>query len=103
MVSPLLLSLIPLSCIVVSNSELVNIHTSTSTFNSKLSQMNRIFINVAMDIDSNIIRGRSVFPSSKSSRSTSIISKASSMLYHKRIEINNNLPDEEFVNPINSS
>jgi len=81
---------------VASNSELANIHTFTSTFNSKLFQIDRTLANVAMDIDSDIT-------SSKSSRSTSIVLKASSMPYYKRMEINNDLPDEKFVNSIDSS
>ena len=99
----MLLSLIPPSCIVASSSELVNIHTSTSTFNSKLSQMDRTSANVAIDIDSNIIRRRSNFSGSISSKSALISSKASSMLYHKKMEINNSLPNKEFVNFIDNS
>jgi len=88
---------------VASNSELGNIHTFTSTFNSKLSQIDRTLANVAMDIDIDITRERSIFSGSKSFRSTSIVLKASSMPYYKRMEINNDLPDEKFVNPIDSS
>ena len=65
--------------------------------------MDRIPANVAIDIDSDIIRERSNSSSSISSRSTSIVSKVSSMSYHKMIEINNSLLDKEFVNLINSS
>ena len=88
---------------VVPSSELVNIHISTSTFNSKLSQIDRIPANVAIDINSDIIRERSNSSSSISSRSTSIVSKVLSISYYKMIEINNSLPDKEFVNLIDSS
>ena len=36
-------------------------------------------------------------------RSMSIILKASSRLYHEKMVINNNLLDEKFVEPVNSS
>ena len=85
------------------NSELANIYTFTSTFNSKLFQIDKTLANVAMDIDSDITRKRSIFSGSKSSRSTSIVLKASSIPYYKRMEINNDLPNEKFVNPIDSS
>jgi len=81
---------------VVPSSELVSIYTSTSTFNLKLSQIDRIPANVAIDVNSDIIRRRI------NSRSTSIVSKASSIPYHKRMEINNDLPDKEFIDSINS-
>lgn len=49
------------------------------------------------------VRGRSSFSSNVSSRSISIVSKASSIPYHERIVINNDTSDEEFREPINSS
>ena len=65
--------------------------------------MDRTSANVAIDINSDIIRKRTNSPSSTSSKSASIVSKASSMLYHKRIKINNDFLDKEFVNLINNS
>ena len=60
-----------------------------------------------MDIDNvnnyNNIRGRSHFLSNVLSRSTSVISKASSILYYKKMVINNDLPNEEFVELIDNS
>jgi len=88
---------------VVSSSELANIHIFTSTFNSKLSQMDRTPANVAIDINSDIIRRRTNSSSSTSSRSALIISKVSSIPYHKRMEINNDLSDKKFIDPIDSS
>ena len=49
------------------------------------------------------VRGRSHSLSNISFRSMSIILKASSRLYHEKMVINNNLLDEKFVEPVNSS
>ena len=60
-----------------------------------------------MDIDKinnfNDVRGRSHSPSNVSSRSVSLVSRASLILYHERIMINNDLSNQKYVNPINSS
>jgi len=60
-----------------------------------------------MDIDNfdnyNDVRGRYHSLSNVSSRSTSVISKASSIPYHKKMVINNDLPNEEFMEPVDSS
>jgi len=59
---------------------------------------------VAMDIDGfNSFRRRNNSPSNVSLRSSSVLSKASSVPYFKRIEIKNDLPDKDIVEPINSS
>jgi len=56
-----------------------------------------------MDIDSNNdIKERTTSPENLSSRSYSVSSIASSVLYHKRMEINNNLLNKETIEPINS-
>ena len=49
------------------------------------------------------VRGRSPSSSKIISGSASIFSSTSSILYYKRIVINNNLPDEEFKESIDSS
>ena len=49
------------------------------------------------------IRKRLTSPSKESSKSNPILSTALSISYHIRIEINNNLLDKEFTEPINSS
>jgi len=49
------------------------------------------------------VRERSHSLSNISFRSMSIILKASSRLYHEKMVINNNLLDEKFVEPVNSS
>jgi len=51
----------------------------------------------------NDVRERSHSLSNASSRSTSIVSKASSIPYHERMTINNGLPNQEHVEPIDSS
>jgi len=56
-----------------------------------------------MDIDSNIIRERSTSSSKMNSREASVLSNASTTPYHERMKINNNLPDEDVWDPINSS
>jgi len=66
--------------------------------------MARIPANKTMNIDNyNDIRGRTTSSSKTSSRSALITSNASSILYHERMEINNNLLDKEFRDPIDSS
>ena len=56
-----------------------------------------------MDINSNVIRERFTFSSKTNSREASVLLNASSTPYHKRIEINNNLPDEDVWDPIDNS
>ena len=51
----------------------------------------------------NNIRRRSTSPSKISSRSFLIFSTTSSILYHKKIKINNDLPNEKLTEPVNSS
>ena len=59
---------------------------------------------MAMDIDDiNFFRGRNNSLSNMSSRSSLVLSKASSISYFERMEIKNNLPNEDIVEPINSS
>jgi len=57
----------------------------------------------AIDINNfNNIRERSTSPSKMSSKSPSISSTTSSIPYHEKMEINNDLPDEKFTEPVNS-
>ena len=99
-----LLSLVPPSCIVAPIRELVNKYLSTSAFNSTPLQMTRIPANEAMDVNNyNDIRGRTTSSSKVSLRVALVTSNASSISYHERMEINNNLSDEEFRDPIDSS
>jgi len=55
-----------------------------------------------MDFDTDIIRGRFAFSSKNSFRELSITSQASSMAYHERMEVINNLLSEDSQNPIDS-
>ena len=59
--------------------------------------------NMDMDIDIDIIRGRSVFSSRISSRESSTHLNASTSPYHKQMEMQNNLLDEDVHKPVNSS
>ena len=65
--------------------------------------MARIPADVAMDIDNDFIRGKTNSLSNTSSRSISVTSNAFSILYHEKMETNNDLPDKEIRNPIDSS
>jgi len=57
-----------------------------------------------MDIDGiDSFRGRNNSASNASSRSSLVLSKASSIPYFERMEIKNNLPDKDIVEPIDSS
>jgi len=59
---------------------------------------------VAMDIDSiDFFRERNNSPSNASSRCSLVLLKASFIPYFERMEIKNSLPDEDIVEPINSS
>jgi len=82
--------------------ELANKQLFTSTISSKLSNMAHLPFATDMNIN-NITRGRSTSSSKMSSRSTSVVSDASSIPYHLRIEINNDLLDKITVEPIDSS
>jgi len=65
--------------------------------------MARIPADTAMDINNDFIRGRMNSPSNTSSRSALITSNAFFILYHERMETNNDCPDEKIRNPIDSS
>ena len=56
--------------------------------------------NMDIDIDINMIRGRSTSSSQISFRESSTYSAASSIPYHKRIEIQNNLLNEDEQEPV---
>jgi len=66
--------------------------------------MVRIPANKVINIDNyNDIRERTTSSRKASSRSASVTSNVSSIPYYERMEINNNLPDKEFRDLINSS
>jgi len=59
--------------------------------------------NMEIDVDIDMIRGRSTLNSKASLRSSSISLSTSSVLYHWHMEINDALPDVESWEPIDSS
>jgi len=54
-------------------------------------------------VDDGKLRGHSAIFSKCSSREFLILSNASSVSYHRRIEINNKLSEEDSTNPVDSS
>ena len=79
--------------------EVANKHCS-SAFSTKLTMTS---YPSDVEIDDSKSRGRSASSSKCSSRESSILSNASSMDYSRRMELNNELPDEDSFNPIDSS
>ena len=90
----LLFSLLLLSCMIAPIRELANIYFSTSATSSKPSTMANLPSYMDMDINSNIIRGRSASFSKINSRVSSILFNVSSSPYYEKIKINNNLLDK---------
>ena len=103
------LSLIPLSCIVAPNRDIRNIHFLSSAFTSFSAQMANLPSNLVMDINNcNVnnyddVRKRPFSSSKVSSKSASVSSSASSIPYPKRMVINNDLPNDNNKEPIDSS
>ena len=64
--------------------------------------MARIPANVTIYINRDLIRGRKNSHSKASLRSALVTSNAFSILYHKRLEINNGFLDKEVGNPVDS-
>jgi len=83
--------------------ELVNTLFSSSITAFQTSQMAHIPSTMDMDIDSDIVRGRSAFSSRNSSRESSILSKASSMTYYECMEVMNTLMSEKIWEPVELS
>jgi len=84
-------------------SALTNIHFFNSLASTTHFSMAQIPSNMDMSIDYDIIRGRSALSSKSDSRSSSISSSTSLVPYYKHMEMNNNLPDFNIWNPIDSS
>ncbi len=82
--------------------KLANKQLFTSTISSKLSNITHLLSTTDINID-NITRERSTSSSKTSSKSTSVVSDASSIPYYLRMKINNDLPNKITVKPINSS
>jgi len=88
----LLLSLLPLSCIVVLIRELVNTLFSSTTKHLLFFFKAQNSFNMDIDIDIDILRGRLVSSNNNSSRKSSMHSNASFISYYKRIEIQSDSP-----------
>ena len=105
-----LLSLIPPSHMVIPNRDLGNKQqfSFSLAFITSTSQMAQFSIlGLVMNINDvdnfNDIRKRSPSSSKVISRSLFVSLSTSSIPYHKRMVINNDLPDEELKEPIDSS
>ena len=92
---PLLLALVPPSCMVAPKRVVANkFFTFPSAFPSNTSMSTLPSIK-KMDIDNDsITRGRTTSPSKSPSRSSSISSSTSLMAYHNQMEIENNNPND---------
>ena len=88
---------------VVPTRELVNTLFSSSITAFQTSQVAHIPSTMDIDIDSDIVRGRSAFSSRNSSRESSILSKASSMTYYECMEVMNTLMSEDIWEPVELS
>ena len=99
----LLLSLVPPSCMVAPIRDLVNTLFSTMPSTLQASQLSQLPFIMNMNVDTNIVRGRFASFSKNSSRELSITFQASSMAYHERMGVMNNLLSKNGWNPINSS
>ena len=76
-------------------------HSSAIHFNSTMSLFPS---NTEMDVSvDSILRRRSDLTSKSNSRSSSVFSSASSIPYHEHIEVDNNKPDNNSREPIDSS
>ena len=94
-----LLSLLPPSCMVAPVREVANKHCSLSSAFSTNQTMTSYPSDVEMGgVDDGKLRGHSAISSKCSSRESSILSNASSIPYHRRMEINNNLSEEDYTN-----
>ena len=84
--------------------EVVNKHCSLSSAFSTNQTMTSYPSDVEMcGIDDGKSRGHSAISSKCSSRESSILLNASSIPYHRRMEINNDLPEEDYTNLVESS
>jgi len=83
--------------------DLENIYFSTSALTSTITHMALLLPPEVINIDNyNDVKGRKSSSSKASFRSTLISSSVSSQPYYKRIVLNNDLPNEEVVEPVNS-
>jgi len=83
--------------------EVANKHFLFSSAITSNSTMAQIPSNTDMDVDIDMIRGRSALPSRANLRSSSISLSTSSIPYHQCMELNNDLPDTVSREPIDNS
>ena len=83
--------------------DLVNKSFHSSASNLQTQQMTKIPSNIDMDVNANIIRGRSTFSSKINSRELLVLSDTLSYPYHEKMEARNNILDEKIQDPINNS
>ena len=92
---------------VASNRDLENIGFISSAFITSTTYIHSLPFAMKIDINSvnnyNDVRERSHSFSNVSSRSASLVSRASSRPYYEKMIINNDLPDKEIVKPIDRS
>ena len=104
---PYLLFLILLSYMVASNRDLENISFISSAFITSTTYMHPLPFAMEIDTDSvnnyNNIRERSNSFSNVSSKSASLVSRASFRPYYEKMTINNDLSDKEIVKSIDRS
>ena len=91
------------------NRDIRNINLHSSAFTNSSAQMVFFPPSVAIDIvkhsvnNYDDIRGRKSSSSNISSRSILVVSGISSIIYYNRMIINNDLPEQEQVEPIDNS
>jgi len=83
--------------------EIANKHLLFSSASTLHSTMVQNPSNMNMNMDNDIIRGRSTLSSKASLRSSSISSSTSSIPYHQHMKINNDIPDIDCQEPIDCS
>jgi len=83
--------------------ESVNKHFHTNISHSIPVHISKVLASKEMDINlNNNIRRRPTFLCKTSSRSSSISSMVSLILYYERMKINNNILDKDVVESVNS-
>ena len=94
--------------VVVSNRDIRNINFLSSVFTTSSAQMAHLPSNVAIDVNKHSInnydnvREKNTSSSNVSFRSASVSLSTFSIPYHERMVINNELPDQEYMEPIDN-
>ena len=94
--------------VVVSNRDIRNINFLSSVFTTSSAQMAHLPSNVAIDVNKHSInnydniREKNTSLSNVSFRSASVSLSTFSIPYHERMVINNELPNQEYMEPIDN-